>query len=179
MKKAVFLDRDGTLNHDPGYLSDPEKLVLLPGVPEGLRRLGELGLELIVISNQSGIGRGLMSEADVRKVHNRINELLQLHSVSITGFYFCPHHPDTGCLCRKPGTELIEAAAQDHGIDLRWSFVVGDKDSDIQMGKRVGCRTILLGGEKSPLADHHASSFTEAVSYIERSWAGTPKKTTA
>ena len=130
-----------------------------------------MGLVLIVISNQSGIGRGLMSEADVRKVHGRINELLQLHGVSITDFYFCPHHPSAGCRCRKPGTELIAVAKKDHGIDLTRSFVVGDKETDIEMGKRVGCRTILLGDKKSPLADHQAVGFADTVLYIEQACA--------
>ncbi|MEO2083177.1 MAG: HAD family hydrolase [Desulfurobacteriaceae bacterium] len=140
MRKAVFLDRDNTLIYDPGYIHEPEKVVLLPGVGEGLRRLKEAGFILVVISNQSGIGRGYYGEEDFWAVNRRLQELLLPFKVQIDDFLFCPHRPDEGCSCRKPGTELLFRAAEKWKIDLSRSFVIGDKDSDIEMGLRGGCR---------------------------------------
>jgi len=154
---AVFMDRDGTINYDPGYLGDPEKVQLLPKVPEAIKLLNEAGAKVIVVSNQSGVARGFFTEEVVRKVNERLREKLLLQRARIDDFYFCPHHPDFGeepyridCECRKPKPGLLIQAAREHGIDLSHSFVVGDKLSDIEAGLNAGCRTILVLNGKDP-----------------------------
>lgn len=145
---AVFLDRDGTLNEDPGYISDPEKVVLFPHTGEALSILKKYGFLLIVISNQSGIARGLMTSSDVDNVNNRINNLLSQHKVTIDAFYFCPAHPDYSsieeCHCRKPNPKLLFEAAKEFNIDLEKSYFIGDAIADIECGKNAGIKTILV-----------------------------------
>ena len=147
MRGGVFLDRDGTLVRDPGYLHDPAQVELLPGVVEGLSALAKAGWPLIVVSNQSGIARGLFGPAAFAAVMARIEELLAPHGVRFAGVYHCPHHPDfTGpCRCRKPGVELFERAAREMGLDLRRSWFVGDKLQDAEPARRLGGRGVLLG----------------------------------
>jgi D,D-heptose 1,7-bisphosphate phosphatase len=154
---AVFFDRDGTLNEDPGYLGDPDLVKLLPGTGEALSLLkNELGFKLIVVSNQSGISRGLLSKEMVDAVNNRINLLLGAHNVSIDAFYYCPYHPDFSTPeqvnCRKPSPEMIFQAERDFNINLEGSYFVGDSVSDIQCGINAGLKTILVktgNGEES------------------------------
>jgi D,D-heptose 1,7-bisphosphate phosphatase len=146
---AVFFDRDGTLNEDPGYLGDPNLVKLLPGTGEALSLLkNELGFKLIVVSNQSGISRGLISKEMVDSVNNRINELLDDYSVSIDAFYYCPYHPDFSSRedtkCRKPSPEMVFQAAKKFNIDLKGSYIVGDSVSDIECGVNAGLKTILV-----------------------------------
>jgi D-glycero-D-manno-heptose 1,7-bisphosphate phosphatase len=146
---AVFFDRDGTLNEDPGYLGDPNLVRLLPGTGEALSFLkNELGFKLIVVSNQSGISRGLISKEMVDSVNNRINELLEGYSVSIDAFYYCPFHPDFSSKeetkCRKPSPEMVFQAAKKFNIDLNGSYIVGDSVSDIECGINAGLKTILV-----------------------------------
>ncbi|MGA2384436.1 MAG: HAD family hydrolase [Gemmatimonadales bacterium] len=147
MRGAVFLDRDGTLVRDPGYLHDPALVDLLPGVVEGLRALARAGWPLVVVSNQSGIARGLFGPGAFHAVTARVEELLAPHGVRFAGVYYCPHHPDfTGpCACRKPGVELFERAARELGFDLRHSWFVGDKLQDAEPARRLGGRGVLLG----------------------------------
>jgi len=144
---AVFLDRDGTLVRDPGYLHDPARVELLPGVVEGLRALSRAGWPLVVVSNQSGIARGLFGPGAFHAVMARIEELLAPHGVRFAGVYYCPHHPDfTGpCSCRKPGVELFKRAARELGLDLRRSWFVGDMLKDAEPAVPLGGRGILLG----------------------------------
>ncbi len=146
---AVFLDRDGTINEDPGYLGEPEKVKLLPGVAKALSYLkNELHFKLIVISNQSGIARGLITKENVEKVNKRINEILLNENVSIDAFYYCPSHPDFNipeeCSCRKPSPKLVFDAANDMEIDLTTSYFIGDTVSDVECGKNAGLKTILV-----------------------------------
>ncbi|MGD1008161.1 MAG: HAD family hydrolase [Ignavibacteriaceae bacterium] len=146
---AVFLDRDGTLNEDPGYLGDPNLVKLLPGTGEALSLLkNEMGFKLIVVSNQSGISRGLLSKEMVDTVNNRINKLLSAYGVSIDAFYYCPFHPDFSTKeeaeCRKPSPEMIFQAVRDFTIDLEGSYLVGDSVSDIECGINAGLKTILV-----------------------------------
>ncbi len=146
---AVFLDRDGTINEDPGYLGEPEKVNLLPGVGEALSELKrKLNFKLIVISNQSGISRGLITEKDVDAVNDRINELLKIYGVQIDAFYYCPTHPDFNseeeCSCRKPSPELVFKAKSDYQIELSRSYFVGDAVSDIECGMNAGVKTLLV-----------------------------------
>ncbi|MGH7444766.1 MAG: D-glycero-alpha-D-manno-heptose-1,7-bisphosphate 7-phosphatase [Longimicrobiales bacterium] len=143
---AVFLDRDGTLIEERSYLADPAGVRLLPGVVDGLRALRAAGYKLIVITNQSGIARGLINEAQYERVRARLDALLALGGVALDGVYHCPHHPAiTGaCACRKPGVELYERAATDHAIDLHRSAFVGDKPADVEPAAVLGGRAILV-----------------------------------
>jgi D-glycero-D-manno-heptose 1,7-bisphosphate phosphatase len=146
---AVFLDRDGTLNEDPGYLGDPEKVVLFPSTGQALSILkNSLNLKLVVITNQSGIARGLITAHDVERVNSRINQLLQPYSVQIDAFYYCPYHPEYNtpeeCLCRKPSPDLVFKAAEDLNIDVSRSYFVGDTSADVICGLSAGIKTILV-----------------------------------
>lgn len=165
MRRAVFLDRDGTLIEDRHYLADPAGLVLLPGVPEALRRFRRLGFLLVVVSNQSGVARGLMTEEDVRAVNGALEEALRCEGVGVDGIYYCPHHPSEGsppyrmvCPCRKPAPGMVLAAARELDISLPASVMVGDKADDLRLGLDLGMPTYLVltgkGAEtaKSPVA---------------------------
>lgn len=142
--KAVFLDRDGTIIHDTGYISNPQLVRFLPGAPEALLCLQTAGYLLVIISNQSGIGRGWITEDQYSRVQRRMLEELEKQKVLITRSYYCPHAPEADCLCRKPRPELLKQAAAELQIDLSRSWMIGDKDSDIEAGRAAGCRTILL-----------------------------------
>ena len=146
---AVFLDRDGTINEDPGYLGDPEKVKIFPNTGKSLSLLKtRLNLKLIVISNQSGIARGLISEDEVNEVNARINDLLKADHVSIDAFYYCPHHPDFSgpdeTNCRKPSPSLVLQASKELNIELSGSYFIGDSPSDILCGINAGLKTILV-----------------------------------
>jgi D,D-heptose 1,7-bisphosphate phosphatase len=146
---AVFLDRDGTINEDPGYLGDPRKLKVFPEAGKALSELkNNLHFKLIVISNQSGIARGLITKEEVELVNRKLNELLKADNVSIDAFYYCPYHPDFNteeeCSCRKPSPQLIFRASKDYNIDLARSYFIGDSIADIQCGKNAGLKTILV-----------------------------------
>lgn len=150
-RAVVFLDRDGTINEDVGYLVDPNEFRLLPRVAEGTKLLKEAGLKVIVVSNQSGVARGLFSEEVVREIDKKMQDELLNQGAFLDAIYFCPHHPDIGeppyrqnCYCRKPKPGLFLRAAKIHRINLAHSYMVGDKLSDIEAGKRAGCRTVLL-----------------------------------
>ncbi len=147
--KAVFLDRDGTINEDPGYLGDADSVVLLPGVVEALNILkNKYNFLLIVVSNQSGIARGLITEEQVKAVNKKISDLLSLHNISIDAFYFCPSHPDYSSQeeirCRKPSPLMILQASENFRIDLSKSYMVGDSYSDVEAGINAGIKTVLL-----------------------------------
>lgn len=143
-RRALFVDRDGTLNPDPGYINDPARLELFEGVAEALgwaRAHGEL---VVCVTNQSGVERGFYTRQDVERIHARINELLAREHAHVDAFYYCPHHPDRNCACRKPGIALIEAARDEWGIDLASSAIVGDRLLDIEAGRRAGVLTALV-----------------------------------
>lgn len=144
MTRAAILDRDGTIVADRDYISDPAEVELLPNAARGLQRLAAFGLRLVVVTNQSGIGRGLFDESQLAAVNARMEELLRHEGVELAGIWHCPHHPDEGCACRKPNTELVEEAADALGFDPQRSIVIGDKASDIELGKRIGATTILV-----------------------------------
>jgi D-glycero-D-manno-heptose 1,7-bisphosphate phosphatase len=132
-RAAVFLDRDGTIIHDANYLSSPEQLQLIPGAPAALRRLVDAGLPLIVVTNQSGIGRGMFTEADFALVTSRLDAMLAEHHVTLTATYHCPDAPSVPVelSCRKPGDAMHRRAAAEHDIDLKQSFYIGDRWRDI------------------------------------------------
>lgn len=172
---AVFLDRDGTLNEEKGFVHLWQDWNWLPGVIEGLRKLQTAGFRLIVASNQSGIARGLYPEDDWRKLCRQINADLSPYGARIDGFYFCPHHPDyTGlCGCRKPKPGLLLAAARDLNLDLSASWLIGDKKSDVDAALAAGCKPVLVktghgNREASALPAHipTAANFADAVNLI-------------
>jgi D-glycero-D-manno-heptose 1,7-bisphosphate phosphatase len=152
MNAAIFLDRDGVLIEDVHLLINSEDIRVLEGVPQALRSLKEAGFKLIVISNQTVVSRGLVTEQEVRAIHAEMERLLeQGGGPHLDGFYFCPHHPNatlpayrTACECRKPRPGLLLRAACEHNLNLRASFVVGDRITDIIAGARAGCRTVLV-----------------------------------
>ncbi|HVA49100.1 MAG TPA: HAD family hydrolase [Pirellulales bacterium] len=144
MKRFVLLDRDGTINVECHYLSDPDDLELLPNAAEGLAELKRLGLGLVVVTNQSGVGRGFFDEDRLNAVHERLHALLRSSGVEIDGIVCCTHRPDEGCGCRKPLPGLVEAAAREHGFLPSDSFVIGDKPCDIDLGRAVGATTLLV-----------------------------------
>ena len=148
---AFFLDRDGTLNVDTGYVHSMDAWQWIAGVPEALVRLSQCGLPLIVVSNQSGIARKLFTEDDLHALETWVDGQLARFSVLITAWYHCPHLPEiTGpCHCRKPAPGMLLKAAHDYRIDLTKSWMLGDKISDVLAGKACGCRTIKLGSGKS------------------------------
>jgi D-glycero-D-manno-heptose 1,7-bisphosphate phosphatase len=167
--EVVILDRDGTIVIDRNYLDDPAALEFLPGAAAGLRRMYERGHRLVVITNQSGIGRGFFSEARLQEIHARFAEMVQAAGARIERIYYCPHAPDSGCECRKPGTALLLQAATELGFIPRESVVIGDKASDVELGRAVGARTILIRGDE-PLpasgADWVVDNLMEAAAML-------------
>jgi D-glycero-D-manno-heptose 1,7-bisphosphate phosphatase len=158
-QRAVFLDRDGTLVHPRHYPSRPEELELYEGVEPELRALQHMGFRLVVITNQSGVARGLFTTDDLERMHARLRDDLAAWDVRLDGIYYCPHHPDgvvsplaVRCACRKPRPGLVFRAAADLHLQLRGSWFVGDILDDMEAGNRAGCRTVLvdLGTEPPP-----------------------------
>ncbi|MFL6414775.1 MAG: D-glycero-alpha-D-manno-heptose-1,7-bisphosphate 7-phosphatase [Bryobacteraceae bacterium] len=141
---GIFLDRDGTVIHDTGYIGDPDLVEFMPAVFPALRRFQDEGYRLVVISNQSGIGRGVITQAQYELVARRIADRLSEYGIQ-TATYYCPHSPDDLCLCRKPNPFLLLQAAQDLAIDLARSYMIGDRLTDVEAGTAAGCKTILFG----------------------------------
>jgi D-glycero-D-manno-heptose 1,7-bisphosphate phosphatase len=189
LNRCVFLDRDGTINEEVNYLSRPEQLRLIAGVAEAIKRLKHAGLKVVIITNQAGVARGYFSEPALQQIHLELVKMLRAQEAHIDAIYYCPHHPTAGigvykmdCNCRKPKPGLLERAARELSLDLRQSFVVGDKPADLIAGDAVGCRTILVrtgyglesekelaGGEFQP--DHIADDLLEAAWWILQSLA--------
>ena len=142
--RAVFLDRDGTINVDTNYLRDPDEFQLIPRVGEAIRALNDAGWLVIVITDQSGISRGWLTEETLHLIHQRMAEQLAAHGARVDAIYHCPHTPLDRCSCRKPSPELVIKAARAHDIDLRSSWFVGDKARDVETGRRAGCRSALV-----------------------------------
>lgn len=148
---AVFLDRDGTINEQMGYINHISRFQLLPGVAAAIARLNRAGMPVVVVSNQSGLARGYFPESLLTAVHDKMHALLAREGAKIDAVYFCPHHPEAkmeqfrlDCRCRKPKTGLLEQAARELCLDLSSSFMVGDRWSDLRCGAAVGCRTVLV-----------------------------------
>jgi histidinol-phosphate phosphatase family protein len=143
-KQVILLDRDGTIVIDREYLSDPAGLEFLPHAAEGLQRLRALGHRLVIISNQSGVGRGFLTLDQLQTINDRLSKMMQEIGAPLAGIYCCPHRPDENCDCRKPRTRLVEQAASELQFDPRQAIVIGDKASDVELGQRLGARTILI-----------------------------------
>jgi heptosyltransferase-2 len=175
---TVFLDRDGTLNYDPGYLRVAAELKLLAGVGPALARLKGAGARLVVVTNQSGVGRGIVTLKDLEAIHARLQGLLEQEDAALDAIYFCPHHPDDGCRCRKPNVGMVERAVSELQLDLRRSYLIGDHARDIQLAHRVGAKAILLTPApvdaqaldmlkaEQAMPDAVAKSMAEAVDWI-------------
>jgi D-glycero-D-manno-heptose 1,7-bisphosphate phosphatase len=164
--RAVFLDRDGTICEEVGYLDSIERLHLIPGSAAAIKLLNERGLKAVVVTNQSGVARGFFSELRLQEVHRELERLLRLEGAFLDGIYYCPHHPSDGtepylgvCDCRKPASGLLLRAAADLGLDLRASYVIGDHHSDVECAQRVGAKGILV------LTGHGENSRAETESW--------------
>lgn len=158
LRPAVFLDRDGTINVDTHYLRRPEDVALLPGAAEAIARLNRAGVPVIVVSNQSGIGRGLLTCAEYELVRARLDELLAMRGAQVNATYICPHAPsaesgDPVCDCRKPGTLLFRTAATDHSLDLARSTFIGDRWRDVAPALAFEARGILVPSPDTPASD--------------------------
>lgn len=153
-RRAVYVDRDGTINPDLRYLSDASRLEVYRGVAEAIRLLRAHGYLVVCVTNQSGIERGFYTAEDVERIHHRVNEILAVEGARVDAFYYCPHAPDAGCACRKPGTELFERAERELHLARGGSAVIGDRAIDIEAGERLGLLTILVAspGHESEVA---------------------------
>ncbi len=147
--RAIFLDRDGVINEDSeSFITHPDQVKIFPTVSQSIRSLREIGFHIIVVSNQSGVGRGLLSEETLADINGKIRDELDREGAKLDAMYYCPHLPTDGCSCRKPRNGMLVQASQDFGIDLSESYMIGDKPSDIACGESSGCTTILtLSGQ--------------------------------
>lgn len=144
MISGVFLDRDGTICVDVSYLRTVDQVELLPRAAEAIKLLNERKIPVVVVTNQSGVARGYFTEDTIKEANKRLEELLVVESAHIDAAYYCLHSPDEGCSCRKPRTGMAEEGAKKFGIDFKNSFVVGDKATDIELGKNIGAKTVLV-----------------------------------
>jgi D-glycero-D-manno-heptose 1,7-bisphosphate phosphatase len=185
--KAIFMDRDNTLINDPGYINHPDQVNLLDGVPEALIELKALGYKLVVVTNQSAVARGIVTEKVLDEIHHRLEELLAEKNASLDRIYYCPYHPE-GVVpeyskesdCRKPAPGMFQKAAAEMDLDLSQSWCIGDSLQDVEAGQRAGCRTILItkpSHQKSSgtslsiqeiVADYKAINIKEAVNIIKK-----------
>jgi D,D-heptose 1,7-bisphosphate phosphatase len=182
---AVFLDRDGTLIEEVGYLDRIERLELFPWSLEAVRLLNRAGFRVVVITNQAGVARGYFGEDFVRRTHQHLDGLVRASGGEVAGYYYCPHHPDADveeyrrtCECRKPSPGLLLRAAREHDLDLARSFAVGDRWTDVEAGARAGARTVHVRsgygsveaarGASSMAADFQAENLIDATTWILR-----------
>lgn len=175
---AVFLDRDGTLIRDVGYLTRIDQVEILPYVPEALKLLAEHGLRTVIVTNQSAVARGMLSEQDLRHIHQALLERLEARGGKIDALYYCPHHPTEGlgcyriiCDCRKPNPGMVRRAAEELQLDLGASYVVGDQGIDMELAARAGARGVRLndghGPEGvSPKASYVAANLWQAAKWV-------------
>jgi D-glycero-D-manno-heptose 1,7-bisphosphate phosphatase len=175
----VFLDRDDTIIRDKGYLNDPEQVEILPGTGDAIRVLNQVGIPVIIVTNQSGIARGLLDEDTLEAIHARLLADLSIQGSRIDAIYYCPHHPEgvreeyrVSCSCRKPEPGLLHKAAKDFGLDLGRCYMVGDKPIDIETIHRVGGKGILIGSGRvitmNDNPDYIAQDVLDAAHWILR-----------
>ena len=178
--RFIILDRDGTVIVDKNYLDNPDGVELLPGAAEGLRKMIAAGYSLIFVSNQSGLGRGMFDLSTLEAINARMTTILESEGIAHKGIYYCPHTPEDNCTCRKPHTELVLKAASELGFKPEESWVMGDKAADINLGKAINSRTILvLTGEGSQTAlnssvspDYVAKDLSDAADFIIKTGKG-------
>ncbi len=166
MNKAIFLDRDGVINEDKGYVHKIEDFRFLPGVFEALRHFKGLGYLLILVTNQSGIGRGYYTQEDFEKLTSWMRDILAKKGIELDGIYHCPHHPDLGCDCRKPAPGMIQKACEEHDIDPTRSWLIGDKPSDIEAAIAANIGKSIIIGECEE-ADYRAKTLFDTISIIK------------
>lgn len=165
IKNAIFLDRDGVIVEDTGYISSPEELILFPDVIPVLKKL-QHSFRLIVVTNQSGVARGYFTEEDLFAINERVIQMLADYGIGLDAIYYCPHHPKVGkdeyrieCDCRKPKPGLLRLAAEEFGIELNKSFLIGDQETDIQAGRALGIKTIKINRNEQESADESGADF--------------------
>jgi len=163
-RPAIFADRDGTIIKDTGYPSDPQQVKLLPEVGRSLSVLQKTDYVLVIVSNQSGIGRGIITKQQAESVHQQVISKLRSLGIEVEGSYYCPHAPSDECDCRKPSPTMLLRAARELEVSLSDSFMIGDKRSDIEAGSRAGCKTILFG------ADANAGEHDKAPDLVASTW---------
>jgi len=178
LRRAVFLDRDGTIAEETGYVNHLSRFCIFPFAAAAIRRLNDVELAVIVVTNQSGVARGFFPEEMVRRVHEKMTQVLAASGARVDGIYYCPHKTEDRCECRKPHPGMLERAAREHGLELPGSFLVSDRFADLDMGRAVGCRSVLVltgygRGEYEwnrtrwpQLPDHVAEDLTAAVDWI-------------
>lgn len=175
--RGVFLDRDGTINEDIGYVSKVENFRLIPGTKPALRLLREIGFKLFIVSNQSGVGRGIITADELKLIHSKMVEEFRHDDIEFDDIRYCPHRPEDKCLCRKPQPKMLKDIARKHSVDLKKSYLIGDKISDVLTGKNADCKTVLLlsdtegvnldeDDEEWPFPDFVAESLSGAVEWI-------------
>jgi histidinol-phosphate phosphatase family protein len=175
-RRAVFLDRDGTIARDVHYCRTPEDFELLPTVPEAIRHLNESGFQVVVITNQSGIARGYFTEETLAEIHRKMEAELSQHGARVDAIYHCPHHPNDGCQCRKPKTGMFQQAIDELNLNPRLSYVVGDAQMDIEAGKALGAKTVLVttgpqrGMDITRAPSYTAGSLLEAARWITQDY---------
>jgi D-glycero-D-manno-heptose 1,7-bisphosphate phosphatase len=170
MNKAIFLDRDGVINEDSGFIHRIADFKFLEGVCDSLVELQGLGFKLIIITNQSGIGRGYYSIEDFHRLNDFMLKSFGMKGITIDKVYFCPHSPEEKCECRKPKTKFIERAKEEFDLDLTNCWMIGDKISDIEMGKKAGCKTILIDSKYvRNSSEPKLNNLFEAMSLIKNS----------
>ncbi len=174
-RRAVFLDRDGTIIYDADYLTSPDEIRLMPGAPEALRRLRDAGFLLLVVTNQSAIARGWLTEARLKEIHGELNSRLRPLGAEIDAFYHCPHFPEGSvmgyaveCECRKPKPGMLHRAAKEWDADLGRSYMVGDSERDVEAGRMAGCFSILVGSPVPTRADARTADLSAAADVILR-----------
>ena len=175
---TIFLDRDGTTNRDTGYIKTPEELQIFPGAVEAVARLKRAGARVVVVTNQSGVGRGLFSLEALGAIHARLRAVFEAGGAPFDGLYYCPHHPDDGCACRKPGTMMVERAVAELGVELSRAYVIGDQRRDVDLARRIGARSVLVTTgptsaqaleelrQEGAMPDHVAMDLSHAVTWI-------------
>lgn len=173
-RNALFLDRDGTLITDTGYPRDPSLVQLLPSVVPVLLEVLTRGWALVIVSNQSGVARGIIARDEAARVEARVEALFAEQGVRFDGVYFCFHGPSESCRCRKPEPGMLLDAARDLSLDLHGSVMIGDKASDVQAGKTAGCRAVAFAGAEAPHADAHCVTWADVAAWLEGP-AGPPK----
>jgi len=141
---TVLLDRDGTTNRDTGYIKTPDELQIFPGAVEAVARLKRAGARVVMITNQSGVGRGLFSLEMLGTIHAKLRSTFESGGATLDGIYYCPHHPDDGCACRKPGSAMVERAAADLHLDLSCAYVIGDQRADVLLARKIGARSVMV-----------------------------------
>ncbi|NLG15683.1 MAG: HAD family hydrolase [Lentisphaerae bacterium] len=169
--KVVFLDRDGTIIVDKNYLSDPAGIEFFPNALEGLKAFQAFGYQLVMITNQSGIGRGYFTENDLKLVHDRLKELLQDNRVQLLDIFYCPHAPEENCTCRKPKTGMLIDACQKYNVDLESAAMIGDSKVDVNLAKNFGITAIqVTNGTNEPLpnADYVAKDLLDAANWMRK-----------